>query len=129
MEIGDMGRRMTAAGANCPAVIAVLIMLAANGSKADQGPDVDDPVAIGLCWESVDSSKPFPGGKEIKNPFLLSALRRKHTFTRERFEQFGISNLAYDSYIKVGRKYLTPSKQCKVAESFWPYRDKNRQVF
>jgi len=70
------------------------------------------PVALapqlGLEWREVAAA---PGalsapGKELENSQLAQALQQKRVFTRVECEQFGLSDAAPGSYIKVGDKHF-----------------------
>jgi len=63
---------------------------------------------LGAKWEKVNSEKPSHG-IEIENELLASALLGKSEFNGQEWEMFNVSELSYDSYIKVGDLYFKPA--------------------
>jgi hypothetical protein len=67
------------------------------------------PREWGLAWEAVGPFAP-KGGAEIKGKWQLAeALERKLEFTRAEFDQFAVSPLKHNAYIKAGGRYLQPA--------------------
>jgi len=64
----------------------------------------------GLKWHRLDLKKP-PTGTEIENEALALALSEKISFTQEELDNFNVSDLSYDSYIKAGDYYFTPTEK------------------
>ena len=62
----------------------------------------------GLQWQEVGRRKP-ERGTVITNLALAAALQRKVVFTKKELLEFGVSNLSFDCYIKVGNNYFKPS--------------------
>jgi hypothetical protein len=63
----------------------------------------------GLAWEAVGPFAP-KGGAEIKGKWQLAeALERKLEFTRAEFDQFAVSPLKHNAYIKARGRYLQPA--------------------
>jgi hypothetical protein len=63
--------------------------------------------ACGLNWEKTGEKKPT-AGRELEVPKLVGALKSKTQFTKEEWNDFGISDLRYDDYIEVGNAYFKP---------------------
>jgi hypothetical protein len=67
------------------------------------------PREWGLAWEAVGPFAP-KGGAEIKGKWQLAeALERKLEFTRAEFDQFAVSPLKHNAYIKARGRYLQPA--------------------
>jgi len=64
---------------------------------------------LGLKWEEIGSQKPTMG-TEIVSEALALGLQVKLEFSQEEWKKFEVSDLAHDSYIKVGDKFLSPAK-------------------
>ena len=67
-----------------------------------------DGASSGLNWRKFGSDKPKEG-VEVKNERLAETLKEKTEFTRQEWEEFRISNLRPDSYIKSGDSYFQPA--------------------
>ena len=63
---------------------------------------------MGLQWHNVGRCQP-EAGVEITCPKLAEALQTKMTFTREEFDEFDVSNLTPDTFIKVEQYYFRPA--------------------
>ena len=61
-----------------------------------------------MRWKEIPS---FKGGvdSEISSAALAVALESKLEFTKIEFLGFAVSDLSFDSYIKVGTKYFVPA--------------------
>ena len=68
-------------------------------------------LAPGLKWENVGDATPLTGNKlEIFNERLAGALAKgQQEFTREELDAFQVSDLCYNSCIKVGNVYFRPA--------------------
>lgn len=64
-------------------------------------------MVVGLKWKCVGSGRPA-SGTEICNPELAQALQRKTVFSAQELISFGLFNLAYSSFIKMGDKFFSP---------------------
>ena len=62
---------------------------------------------LGLMWEDAGSEK--PQGNVISNPELAEALSKTVQFAQQQWDKFEVSNLSYNSYIKVGDKFFKPA--------------------
>jgi hypothetical protein len=71
-----------------------------------------DQTALGLKWKEAGSEKPSTG-TEIKNELLAAALQKKVEFKKEEWEDFKVTDLSIDSYIKAVNRYFKPSDQYK----------------
>ena len=69
--------------------------------------------ALGLKWERIWSKKQLTG-TEISNDALASGLEEKTEFSRKEWEEFGVSNLTHQSYIKAGDKYFKPAPKMNL---------------
>ena len=65
------------------------------------------PRALGLKWKEAGSEKPLTGA-EIKSAALSAALQAKIDFTISEWEDFGVSDISYNSYVKAGDCYFKP---------------------
>jgi len=61
--------------------------------------------AFGSKWKEAGSEKPLTGA-EIKNASLSAALQGKIEFTISEWEDFRVSDISYNSYIKAGDCYF-----------------------
>ena len=59
-----------------------------------------------MRWEGAGAQR--PGGLEIFNPKLESALLKKRTFTKQELDSFALPNLTHDSYIRAGDSFFKP---------------------
>ena len=76
---------------------------------------------LGLRWVEVDSfDEDFePTGNEIKNAALALALQQKTKFSKQEFDNFGISDdVLDDSYIHANGKYFRPLGKIPVGRAF-----------
>ncbi len=63
--------------------------------------------SIGLKWKEVGFEKPS-SGTEIKDELLAEALQKQVEFKKEEWENFQVTNLSSNSYIKAGECYFKP---------------------
>jgi ankyrin repeat protein/Ca2+-binding EF-hand superfamily protein len=63
------------------------------------------PSALGSKWKDVGTQKPAKG-QEITNEALAAKLQQQLEFTNEEWDNFKVSTLSDDSYIKAGDKYF-----------------------
>jgi len=63
-------------------------------------------------WFEVggDRTEQPTSGIQITNEGLVEALKLGNMFTKEEFDPLKVSNLSYDSYIKVDDKYFKPAR-------------------
>jgi hypothetical protein len=73
------------------------------------------PDPLGLKWQNVGQEQPYLG-TEISNKFLASALRGKSEFTRQEFDAFRVSDLTYNSYVKVDDAFFKPAPLAAPAD-------------
>ena len=74
-------------------------------------------VLLGLKWEVLGSQKP-QSGTEISNEALASGLQHMVEFSKEELDEFGVIDLSFDSYIKVGGQYFKPAKVSSRQRAF-----------
>ena len=70
----------------------------------------------GLKWETIGEAKPTTG-TEINNKKLVEALVGKKEFTNDELEVLQVSDLSYNSYIKVGDSFFKPV--ARETEELW----------
>ena len=68
-----------------------------------------DERASGLKWTSVGCTKPT-FGRELSKPELAHALTEKTDFNENEWDEFEISMLRFDDFIKVGECYFKPAE-------------------
>ena len=74
------------------------------------------PREWGLAWEAVGPFAP-KGGAEIKGKWQLAeALERKLEFTRAEFDQFAVSPLKHNAYIKARGRYCSPRQSSRATK-------------
>jgi hypothetical protein len=62
----------------------------------------------GLNWKKMDPVNPRIG-RELSNPGLATALESRTEFTQQEWDEFGITSLHTDDFIKVGGSYFKPA--------------------
>ena len=89
------------------------------GGSSDSNPQRH--FTLGSRWKNVGVSKP-KGGRELSNDKLAAALTSKTEFSVHEWEEFGITDLREDDYIKSNTSYFKPAakvfKLCKVKDDF-----------
>jgi hypothetical protein len=78
------------------------------GRREPMQAEAPDP--LGLKWQNVGQEQPYLG-TEISNKFLAAALRGKSEFTRQEFDAFRVSDLTYNSYVKVDDDFFNLGKK------------------
>ena len=63
---------------------------------------------LGLNWKKMDPVNPR-NGRELSNPGLATALESRTEFTQQEWDEFGITSLHTDDFIKVGGSYFKPA--------------------
>ena len=83
------------------------------------GIETDDPLSPPLVWEDVGVDRPATGS-EITNPLLEAALKKKLELTKEECDQFELTGMRHDSFIKIADKYYRPGKLDSTSSSHKP---------
>jgi hypothetical protein len=65
-------------------------------------------LAPGSKWELIGTQRPTTD-TEIFNEALAAALTQRFEFSKTELDQFQVTDLAYNSYIKVGDHYWKPT--------------------
>ena len=89
------------------------------GSSGNSNPKAH--FTLGSRWKNVGVDRP-QGGRELSNAKLATALASKTMFLGDEWEEFGITDLREDDYIKSNASYFRPQakvfKLCKVKDDF-----------
>ena len=72
--------------------------------------------APGLKWDKIGTQRPA-SGFEISNHGLVRALRLKQEFSQKELDNYSLSKLSYDSYIKVDDCYYKPKEREEIVLS------------
>jgi len=73
----------------------------------DAGVATIDFIASGLKWIQIGSAKPT-NGRELSNAALADALASKTEFTQPQWDTFGIKDLHFADFVRVGNVYYRP---------------------
>ncbi len=81
----------------------------------DAGIATIDLIASGLKWVEIGSSKPTDG-RDLNNIALADALASKTEFTQPEWDTFGISDLRFADFVRVGGVYFKPGGDLELTD-------------